>query len=67
MQKKNRDLVDLILGKMEYEKNILIVKRTWKALNASIEKRALDAIKLRRMGKLFGKFHIHDSFQRYKQ
>ena len=65
MQKKNRDLISLITGKMEYEKDLVILKSTFKALRAGIDRKAEDNRKINRLGKILGKFHSYQSFKKY--
>ena len=58
MQKKNHDIIQMISGNMEQEKEKSLLVRAWKSLRAGIDKRAEEGKKLKRMGKIFSKFHI---------
>ena len=66
MQRKNRDIIQMISGNREQEKEKSLIARAWKALRAGIDKRAEDGKKLKRMGQIFSKYHIHQSFKRYQ-
>ena len=58
MQKKNHDIIQMISGNMEQEKEKSLLARAWKSLRAGIDRRAEEGKKLKRMGKIFSKFHI---------
>ena len=66
MQKKNKDIIEMINGNREREKEKSLLTRAWKALSSGIHTRVENEKKLKRLGKIFGKYHIQQAFKRYQ-